>query len=287
MGAPGMTDTGFMRAGPGPGGGRLGPGPPQPLVGAVVVRDGVVVGEGAHREFGGPHAEVEALAAGDAARGATLYVTLEPCAHHGKTPPCTDAILAAGIRPGRDRGGGPESGGRGWRRQAPRRGPRGDRGRAAGRGPLSERAVPAPPGARPPFVALKFGLSLDGRIARAEGERTRITGPEAEAEVHRLRAGFDAIMVGGRTARIDDPLLTARGAVTPRVPPVRVVVSARADVPRGRAAPVLAGAGARLAGDGRQRPGRRRRAGCEDRGVRVLVVAPDTGGDGSLDPARS
>lgn len=205
---------------------------PNPMVGAVVVRDGAVVGQGAHRMFGGPHAEIEALTqAGSRARGATLYVTLEPCDHHGKTPPCTDAILEHGIErvvfavadPSPEAGGG------------------GDRLRRAGvaveSGLEEARArsanamflVPAERGR--PFVALKFGISMDARIAARGGERTRVTGPEAEREVHRLRAGFDAILVGGRTARIDDPSLTVRQAPPPRVAPVRVVADPGARLP--------------------------------------------------------
>jgi diaminohydroxyphosphoribosylaminopyrimidine deaminase / 5-amino-6-(5-phosphoribosylamino)uracil reductase len=257
---------------------------PNPMVGALVVRDEVVVGEGAHREFGGPHAEVAALrAAGDAARGATLYVTLEPCAHHGKTPPCTDVVLAAGIRRVVIAAEDPNpvaAGGAARLRDAGLEVTVGVQRDAA----RCQNALFLHPLERgTPFVALKYGLSLDGRIARAEGERTRITGAETEGEVHRLRAGFDAIMVGGRTARIDDPLLTARGAVTPRVPPVRVVVSTRADVPRGGRllsspgqAPVWLVTGANVQDAAVER--------LRDRGVRVLVVAPDTGGDGSLDP---
>lgn len=204
---------------------------PNPLVGAVVVRDGVVVGEGAHREYGGPHAEVEALrAAGDRARSATLYVTLEPCAHHGRTPPCTDAVLAAGVRrvvyavadpDPRAAGGAAVLRAAGLEMRAGVEEDAARRQNALFLGPLERDR---------PFIALKYGLSLDARIARAAGERTRITGPEAEAEVHRLRAGFDAILVGGGTVRTDDPLLTARGSIPPRVPPVRVVVSSTADI---------------------------------------------------------
>ncbi|MGK7311096.1 MAG: bifunctional diaminohydroxyphosphoribosylaminopyrimidine deaminase/5-amino-6-(5-phosphoribosylamino)uracil reductase RibD [Candidatus Longimicrobiales bacterium M2_2A_002] len=205
---------------------------PNPLVGAVVVRDAEVVGSGAHREYGGPHAEVEALReAGERARGATLYVTLEPCAHHGKTPPCTDAILEHGIArvvyavadPHPDAAGG------------------GARLREAGvevvggveeaRARTQNATFLAPIERQRPFVALKFGLSLDARIAARPGEPTRITGPESEAEVHRLRGGYDAILVGGRTARIDDPSLTVRHAPAPRVPPVRVVADPGAELP--------------------------------------------------------
>jgi diaminohydroxyphosphoribosylaminopyrimidine deaminase / 5-amino-6-(5-phosphoribosylamino)uracil reductase len=254
---------------------------PNPLVGAVVVMDGAVVGQGAHREFGGPHAEVEALrAAGPSARGATLYVTLEPCDHHGKTPPCTDAIRAAGIRrvvyavadPNPEAGGGA-----GRLAEAGIQVVRGVEEDAA-RTRNAHFLYPLERGR--PFVALKFGLSLDGRIARAEGERTRVTGQDAEAEVHRLRAGFDAVMVGGRTARTDDPLLTVRGPVIPRVPPVRVVVSATGEVP-------LDG---RLVGTLDQGPvwivtastlPAPAQAALEDRGLRVLGIPGDGAG---LDP---
>jgi diaminohydroxyphosphoribosylaminopyrimidine deaminase / 5-amino-6-(5-phosphoribosylamino)uracil reductase len=218
---------------------------PNPLVGAVVVRDGEVVGEGAHREYGAAHAEVEALAAaGDRARGATLYVTLEPCAHHGKTPPCTDAVLRAGIGRLVYAAEDPDPAARGGAALLAAAGVEvlGGVERDAAR---SQNALFLQPLERGrPFIALKYGLSLDARIAAAAGERTRVTGPEAEAEVHRLRAGFDALLVGGRTARTDDPLLTVRGALVPRVPPVRVVVTAGGGVP----------AGGRLAASAREAP---------------------------------
>jgi diaminohydroxyphosphoribosylaminopyrimidine deaminase/5-amino-6-(5-phosphoribosylamino)uracil reductase len=209
---------------------------PNPLVGAVVVREGGVVGEGAHREFGGPHAEVEALrAAGEAAVGATLYVTLEPCAHQGKTPPCTVAVLDAGIRrvvyaasdPNPEAmGGGEWLAARGVEVVPGVERERARRQNALFLGPIEGDG---------PYVALKLALTLDGAIARREGERTAITGPETQAEVHRLRSGFDAVMVGARTARTDDPLLTVRAAPTPRVPPTRVVVDPRATLPDGSA----------------------------------------------------
>ncbi len=226
------TDAGFMRRAlelAAEGWGRV---HPNPLVGAVVVRDGDVVGEGAHREFGGPHAEVEALRqAGERARGSTVYVTLEPCGHHGKTPPCADALLDAGVArvvyavadPHPQAAGGAERLRRG--------------GVAVTAGVEEERArrqnalFLVPIEQQRPFVALKFGLTLDARIAGGPGERTRITGEAAEVEVHRLRAGFDAILVGAGTARVDDPRLTVRHAPPPRRPPVRVVADARATLP--------------------------------------------------------
>jgi diaminohydroxyphosphoribosylaminopyrimidine deaminase/5-amino-6-(5-phosphoribosylamino)uracil reductase len=203
---------------------------PNPLVGAVLLRGDTVVGEGWHVEFGGPHAEINALtAAGDKARGATLVVNLEPCAHHGKTPPCTDALRAAGIRrvvaavrdPDLDARGGVEI-----LKRA---------GIETHIGLLAEEAAAqnAPFLATRlqtdrPFVALKLATSIDGRIADAGGSSQWISGPEAREHVHWLRAGFDAIAVGGTTALTDNPQLTARGGVTPRRPPVRVVFDRRA-----------------------------------------------------------
>src|SRR5690242_13369732 len=203
---------------------------PNPLVGAVVVAQDRVVGEGFHAEYGGPHAEVAALAAaGAAARGATVYVNLEPCAHHGKTPPCTTALIAAGVArvvaavrdPDPDAKGGVEV-----LRTA---------GITVDVGVCAEpaAALNAPflfsrQQAERPFVALKLATSIDGRIADAAGRSQWITGEVARDWVHWLRAGFDAIGVGGTTALKDDPQLTARGAVQPRVPPVRVVFDRRA-----------------------------------------------------------
>lgn len=203
---------------------------PNPLVGAVVMQVDIVVGEGFHAEFGGPHAEVVALqAAGPRARGATLVVNLEPCAHHGKTPPCTEAILTAGI--GRVvaaiRDPDPEARGGATRLR--------ERGVAVSLGVLAEEAAAlnapflfAREQAERPFVALKLATSIDGRIADAAGRSRWVSGEAARDYVHWLRAGFDAIAVGGTTALKDDPQLTARGTVTPRRPPVRVVFDRRA-----------------------------------------------------------
>src|SRR3954466_722160 len=185
---------------------------PNPLVGAVVVRDGTCVGEGWHQRYGGPHAEVHALAAAaEAARGATLYVTLEPCCHFGKTPPCTDAVLAAGVRRvvasmadpfPRVAGGGL------------------DRLRAAGLevevGLLEDEArrLNAPYLKRLttglPYVTAKWAMTLDGKTAVASGDSRWISGPRSRALVHELRGRMDAILVGIGTALADDPLLTAR-----------------------------------------------------------------------------
>lgn len=211
---------------------------PNPLVGAVVLdAHGEPAGEGWHAEYGQAHAERAALArAGDRARGGTLVVTLEPCAHQGKQPPCVDAILAAGVSrvvvalgdPNPVAAGGAE------------------RLRAAGvTVEIGLEAAAAADQNAPflfavrrtdrPWIALKLARSLDGRVADRSGASRWVSGPEARAWVHWLRAGFDAIGVGGATARADDPLLTVRGPLVPRVPPVRVVFTRGADVPLGGA----------------------------------------------------
>lgn len=206
---------------------------PNPLVGCVLVRDGTVVGEGFHARFGGPHAEIVALeAALGEAEGATAYVSLEPCNHHGKTPPCSEALVQAGIK--RVVYGAADPG--------PRSGGGGDRLRAAGLevvGPVwSEREARADNPAffhnqrhGTPYVALKLAMSLDARIAAAPGRRTRITGGDAEREVHRLRSGFDAVLVGAGTVRADDPRLTVRLAPVGERPLRRVILDSGAQTP--------------------------------------------------------
>jgi diaminohydroxyphosphoribosylaminopyrimidine deaminase/5-amino-6-(5-phosphoribosylamino)uracil reductase len=211
---------------------------PNPVVGAVVVRGDRVVGEGWHRALGEPHAEAVALArAGSRARGATLYVTLEPCTHVGRTPPCVDAILAAGIRRCvvATRDPHPIVDGRGLRRL-----------RAAGLevevGLLAKEARANLGGywqlhtTGRPRVTLKLASSLDGRLAPAQGFAKRgrgrwLTGPDARRAVHRLRAEADAIVIGAGTARADDPRLTVRGVRLSR-PPLRVVCDSRLRLPR-------------------------------------------------------
>jgi len=202
---------------------------PNPLVGAVVVRDGVVVGEGLHREFGGAHAEVEALAAaGDAARDATLYVTLEPCSHQGKTPPCTDAITRAGVATVVFGADDPHPDARGGAETLRRAGINVVAGIEA-EAVRAQNAIFFHQLAHDrPFIALKLAMSLDARIAAAPGQRTKITSDEADEEVHRLRSGFDAIMIGSNTARVDDPLLTVRHARPSIRPPVRIVLDSNA-----------------------------------------------------------
>lgn len=216
---------------------------PNPMVGAVIVRGDEVLGEGWHHRAGGPHAEIEALS--DAARrgadvrGATMFVTLEPCCHTGRTGPCTKAVIAAGI--GRvvvaADDPNPLVAGQGVAELEAA-------GIAVERGVLAAAArelnrifmrwIPA----RAPFVTLKLAMSLDGRIARRAGERTTVTGALAQRRVMELRAEHDAVLVGRRTAEIDRPRLTVRGlpsadeARSGGPNPWRVVVDSRLELPR-------------------------------------------------------
>lgn len=199
---------------------------PNPAVGCVILRDGAVVGRGWTQPGGRPHAEAMALAqAGAAARGATAYVTLEPCAHHGRTPPCAEALAAAGVSrvvsaltdPD------PRVAGRGHAilRRAGievREGVCEAEARALQQGFLSRVTKGRP------MLTLKLASSFDGRIATASGESQWITGPEARRHVHALRLTHDAVMVGGGTARADRPALNVRG-FGPLRQPVRIVVS--------------------------------------------------------------
>ncbi|MEI6740234.1 MAG: bifunctional diaminohydroxyphosphoribosylaminopyrimidine deaminase/5-amino-6-(5-phosphoribosylamino)uracil reductase RibD [Gemmatimonadaceae bacterium] len=207
---------------------------PNPLVGAVVVRDGAIVGEGWHAQFGGPHAEVMALeAAGSAAHGATVYVTLEPCRHQGKTPPCTEALLAAGVTrvvyavPDPN----PVAAGGGVVLQAA--------GVAVTTGvdEQAARDLNAPflfAATHPdrPFVTLKLALSIDGALVDASRQRGWLTGPGARRAVHVLRRTVDAVAVGIGTALADDPALTVRDVPAPRVAPRRVVFDRTARLPQ-------------------------------------------------------
>ncbi|MFC1640035.1 bifunctional diaminohydroxyphosphoribosylaminopyrimidine deaminase/5-amino-6-(5-phosphoribosylamino)uracil reductase RibD [Gemmatimonadota bacterium] len=197
---------------------------PNPMVGAVLLRDGELIGEGYHREFGGDHAEVRALAACEDASGATCVVTLEPCSHHGKTPPCTDVLLASGVCRVSYAVSDPCTKASGGGKLLRAAGVEVERGLEAG----AAAALNAPFLWRHmrkgrPFVALKMAASLDGFSTDSAGNSQWISSPEAREHVHWLRAGFDAVGVGRGTAEADDPQLTARGEVMPRVVPKRVV----------------------------------------------------------------
>ncbi|QIN78964.1 bifunctional diaminohydroxyphosphoribosylaminopyrimidine deaminase/5-amino-6-(5-phosphoribosylamino)uracil reductase RibD [Rubrobacter marinus] len=198
---------------------------PNPLVGAVVVRDGGIIGEGWHARAGREHAEVVALdAAGSAARGAELFVTLEPCNHQGKTPPCTDAVLRAGI--GRVVAGhldpNPKMRGRSMEllREAGVAVEVLDDGSFARQ---NEQFLHLMTTGRP-FVHLKLASSLDGRISASGGESKWITGEAARRRAHELRAEAGAVLVGAGTARFDDPLLTPRDLPEAAPPVLRVVL---------------------------------------------------------------
>ncbi|MFI5310975.1 MAG: bifunctional diaminohydroxyphosphoribosylaminopyrimidine deaminase/5-amino-6-(5-phosphoribosylamino)uracil reductase RibD [Gemmatimonadales bacterium] len=255
---------------------------PNPMVGAVVVRESAVVGEGFHARFGEAHAEVRALeSAGPRANGATMFVSLEPCNHQGKTPPCSEAIIAAGVRrvvagtrdPSTVAGGGAE------------------RLRAAGivvelgLEEAEARELNAPflfgsSGARRPWVTLKLAVSLDGAVAGPSGAPRWFTGEAARRYVHRLRAQADAIAVGIGTAIADDPALTVRHGRRPRVAPLRVVLDRSARLP-------LAG---RLAKTARrvptlvlaERPDEARAGALSASGVEVARVDGLTGALGAL-----
>jgi diaminohydroxyphosphoribosylaminopyrimidine deaminase/5-amino-6-(5-phosphoribosylamino)uracil reductase len=204
---------------------------PNPMVGAVVVRDDRVVGRGYHRLAGGPHAEIVALAeAGEAARGGTMFVTLEPCSHTGRTGPCVDAIVAAGISRlvVAHRDPYAEVSGRGIRRLR-----QAGVEVAVGDGQRESRAL-NPGWLRAheqgrPFVALKYAATLDGKTASRSGDSRWITGEKARAEAHRLRQAYDAVAVGARTVLADDPRLNARpaGRGERGRQPLRVVVDGR------------------------------------------------------------
>jgi diaminohydroxyphosphoribosylaminopyrimidine deaminase/5-amino-6-(5-phosphoribosylamino)uracil reductase len=259
---------------------------PNPMVGAVVVRGGRVVGGGWHRRAGGPHAEVEALRhAGPRARGGTMYVTLEPCAHFGRTPPCVDALLEAGVRRVvvAVRDPHPLVRGRGVRALR-RAGVQVD----VGAGAAAARALNAgyfKAQARGlPWVTLKLAASLDGKIAPAS-RRGWLTGAPAVREAHRARARHDAVLIGAGTARLDDPRLTVRAARGDD--PLRVIATASLVLPiRARllAPPLAAGT---VVATVRPRRGvtawERRRRWLEARGVRVWVLA----GRGARVPLRA
>jgi diaminohydroxyphosphoribosylaminopyrimidine deaminase / 5-amino-6-(5-phosphoribosylamino)uracil reductase len=192
---------------------------PNPVVGAVLVRDGEVVGRGWHERAGGPHAEIVALdAAGDAARGATLYTTLEPCAHHGRTPPCVEALVAAGVSKVVAAVGDPnpkaDGQGFGSLRAAGVEVEIAD-GDASLRARRQNEAYRTWITKRRPFVSYKAAMTLDGRLAAAGGDARWVSGEDSRRLAHELRAASDAVAVGMGTVEADDPALTARdvGAV--------------------------------------------------------------------------
>jgi diaminohydroxyphosphoribosylaminopyrimidine deaminase/5-amino-6-(5-phosphoribosylamino)uracil reductase len=207
---------------------------PNPMVGAVIVRDGRILGEGWHRKFGNLHAEIEALnSASQAVQGATLYVTLEPCCHVGKRPPCADAVIAAGITRvvAAMQDPFPQVAGGGFKRL-----------KAAGiqvdigLNESEARELNAPfvqlTTTGSPWVIAKWAMTLDGKIASHTGDSKWISGEGSRSLVHQLRGRMDAVIVGSRTAAIDNPLLTTRlpnGEVPPRIA-TRIVLDSKASL---------------------------------------------------------
>lgn len=255
---------------------------PNPAVGAVVVLDGRVVGRGRTQPPGGPHAEVMALReAGQAARGADVYVTLEPCSHHGRTPPCTDALIEAGVAavhfalvdPD------PQVSGEG-RRLLEAAGIATDAGDG---GDEAERAMEAYLKHRRtgrPFVIVKYAASLDGRIAAASGDSRWVSGPQTLRWTHEQRTKLDAIVVGSGTIVVDDPQLTARpeGVDDPRQP-LRVVVDSRGRTPE--SARVLDGEAATLIATTEASSSAWRSA-MERGGAELIVLPSKVGVDGAF-----
>ncbi len=246
---------------------------PNPMVGCVIVRKGRIVGEGYHQRFGAAHAEVNALHdAGRAAAGATLYVNLEPCAHYGKTPPCVDSILGAGVREVviASRDPNPLVRGRGIRRltEGGVRVRVGVLQRDAER--MNERFFHFMQTGLP-FVGIKLAQTLDGRIADGRGRSRWITGEAARTEAHRLRASYDAVLIGAETALRDDPQLTVRHVRGRN--PIRVVLDGRLRVHERlqvcdtREAETIILTSERAL---RANPGRVRR--LRDRGIRVSAI---------------
>ncbi len=248
---------------------------PNPLVGCLVVQSGEIVGEGFHQRFGGPHAEIEALrAAGDRAAGATMYVTLEPCCHHGKTPPCSEAVIAAGIRRVvlAQRDPFPQVAGGGIKQLQ-------DAGLEVEVGLLEDEArqLNAPYlkliETGRPWIIAKWAMTLDGKIATRTGDSRWISSEASRAVVHQLRGRVDAIMVGRGTVETDDPLLTARPP-GPRIA-TRIVCDTAASLSSDSqlvrtvsAAPLLVAAGPAATAENRRRL---QAAGCE-----VLVCDGET-----------
>ena len=256
---------------------------PNPAVGAVVVRDGEVVGAGRTQPPGGDHAEVGALrAAGERARGATVYVTLEPCAHTGRTPPCSSALIEAGVASVRYAIGDPDPNVNGAGRRALEAA-----GIAVDEGEGAEQAAAQLEGylhqrrTGRPFVVVKFAASLDGRIAASSGDSRWVSGPQTREWAHEQRQGLDAIVVGSGTVVVDDPQLTARpgGSSEGAHQPLRVVADSRGRTPEG--ARVLAGDSPTLIATTAASP-----EGWRERMAALgaeVVVLPESGGHVDLD----
>lgn len=248
---------------------------PNPMVGCVIAHGDRIVGEGWHRRFGGPHAEIEALqCAGASAKGATMYVTLEPCCHHGKTPPCTDAMISAGI--GRViaavRDPYPQVAGKGIK-ALQRQGICVDVGLMADEAQHLNAPYWTLVRHSRPWVIAKWAMSVDGKIATRTGDSQWITNDESRAAAHRLRGRVDAVLVGRRTVERDDPLLTARppGARTA----LRIVLDRRASLDSNVQVVRTAGESPVLVVTSRDAPVKKQRL-LEKAGCEILQVTGET-----------
>lgn len=205
---------------------------PNPMVGAVLVKNGERIGEGYHTRHGADHAEVEALkSCSESPAGATLYVTLEPCCHHGKTPPCTDAILASGIKKVVIASLDPSEKVNGKGAQILREaGIEVEVGLLQGEAEELNRAFTTFHQKNRPFITLKVAMSLDGKIAKQRGEETVLTGKQTQKQVHRLRHEHQAILVGAGTILADDPHLGVR--LVEGRDPLRIILEGKRKLPR-------------------------------------------------------
>jgi len=243
---------------------------PNPRVGCLIVNESEIVGEGWHQKAGGPHAEIHALTeAGEQAQGATAYVTLEPCSHHGKTPPCAEALVAAGVArvviamqdPN------PQVAGSGIRRLR-------EAGIEVTVGLLDSEARELNPGfivrmsEGRPFVRCKMAMSLDGRTAMASGESQWITGPDAREDGQRLRARSSAVMTGVGTVLADDPQMTVRLEGEEVCTPLRIVLDPHLSTPI--SAKILQGEGDTLIVTAVNEPGIQQQ--FEEAGIEVISV---------------
>lgn len=256
---------------------------PNPLVGAVIVNGGRVVGEGWHSKTGAPHAEIEALdQARGASRGATLYVTLEPCRHQGRTGPCTEAIIEAGIKevmigvldPN------PLVAGKGVKalKDAGLAVSVGDSGKIAKQNEVYFKYITT----TRPFVLVKIAMSLDGKIAASVGARSNLTDTKAQLEVHKLRNEYQAVLVGIGTILVDDPMLNCRLESGEVRQPIRVVVDSRGRIPLDSRVVRTAGTAPVILAATEKMPAGRRRD-LEAAGVEVLFCALSERGQVDID----
>lgn len=254
---------------------------PNPMVGCVLVRDGEVVGEGWHERAGGPHAEIVALrGAQERARGATAYITLEPCAHHGRTGPCADTLIQAGVARVVYALDDPNRRARGGAERLRTAGVEVSGGLLADEAQQQNEAFVHVHRTGRPFVTLKLAQTLDGRVAARDGSSRWITSPAARSSVHALRARADAVMVGSGTVLADDPALTVRHVPAPPTQPRPVMLDARGRICAGAAA---VRPGAIVVTTERSEP--KWRDDLTESGVEVLVVAPAAGGGVDLTAA--